>query len=95
MKSITKLKQKLKRKKKQSGTSNDYDNDSDNNICMSESQIKTLLDEARNGNICDYARKFIDSLDKKYGNINAKSKSKSKKNKKELSFYDRIIKDWF
>jgi len=103
MKPITKLKQILKRKRKQNNNNNyDNDNDSDNNnnsnnICMSESQIKTLLDEARNGNICDHARRFINSLDEKYGNAKSKSKLKIKKKtkKKELSLYDKIVKDWF
>ncbi len=53
-------------------------------ICMTTGQIKTIIDEAREGGICDGAADLIVEIDEEF----EKPKKKSKKKK---SFIER----WF
>lgn len=55
-------------------------------ICLLKGQIKTLIDEAREGGVCVDAADFINEIDEEF----KESKKKSKKKKKK-SFIDR----WF
>ncbi len=58
-------------------------------ICLLKGQIKTLIDEAREGGICVDAADFINEIDDEFEQ--PKEKKKKKKKKKKKSFIDR----WF
>ena len=54
-------------------------------ICLLKGQIKTLIDEAREGGTCENAADFIAKIDDEF------EQPKEKKKKKKKSFIDR----WF
>lgn len=56
-------------------------------ICLLKGQIKTIIDEAREGGTCENAADFIAKIDDEFEQPNEKKKKK----KKKKSFIDR----WF
>ena len=54
-------------------------------LCMDKGQLKTLLDEARDGDVCDAAADLIKDIDKEF------ETPKKKKKKKQKGFIER----WF
>ena len=55
-------------------------------LCMDKGQLKTLLDEARDGDVCDAAKELIKEIDEEF---NPPEKEKKKKKSKS------VFKGWF
>ena len=56
----------------------------DEKLCFTEGQIKTLLDEAREGDVCDAAADLIDEIDEKFKEPEEKKKKKPKTLKQRI-----------
>lgn len=56
---------------------------------MTKGQLKTVIDEAREGEVCDAAANLIKDIDEEFEE--PKKKKKGRKKKKEKSFIERWL----
>ena len=81
---VTKMsKNKVKVKRKREKKANP-----DKQVCLVEGQIKTLIDAVRGESDCDAASEYIETLDRRYDEVEKKKKSKKKK-----TVLDMILKE--
>ena len=59
----------------------------DKRVCLVEGQIKTLIDAVRGESDCDAASEYIETLDRRYDEVEKKPKKKKK------SILDAILKE--
>ena len=59
----------------------------DKRVCLVEGQIKTLIDAVRGESDCDAASEYIETLDRRYDEV------EKKKMKKKKSLLDAILKE--
>ena len=59
----------------------------DKRVCLVEGQIKTLIDAVRGESDCDAASEYVETLDRRYDEV------EKKKSKKKKSLLDVILKE--